>query len=637
MYRILLWTWAFVLTALSCSSAWAQPSITDPGFLVLPYLQFSTKNSMTVLWETTVAASTRVEFGEAQPKAESPNLSQQASLEGTRTMHEVVLADLKPETNYFWRVVSKTQAGIELKSPMYTFKTAVQDTTAYMFALVGDTQRNNDTPWGWQVVAKELWRHRPNFVVLAGDLVDWGPRKEDWTEHFFPGGQPLMSRVPLFSVLGNHEGDADYYYRYLANPTPEYYYSFTYGNAEFFMIDSNRDLSEGSEQYNWLDQALAKSTATWKIAIHHHPPYSSDSDDHGDTYKELSTLGTHARNLVPLYDKYKVDFCLFGHTHLYERSWPLRGDRINKKDGTIYINSGGAGGYTEAFAPTRSWFTLEQREGHHFCTFAIHENHLVFKAIDYAGHVFDAFELEKDTTRNAVSTLLSPPAPIIESEAFVFDQSTRVTIRSGIENLAVRYTLDGSEPASTSSLYTSPLAITKSCTLKTRAFTPDGRAGRLSQMAFQQTKPEAAASPKKKEAGLVYKYYEGSWRENKAAFFSLSNLKKQGITNTVHLSQFEPHQVPYFGVEFEGYLEVTETGSYLFYGLDARGLTVWLNDRVLIASEDDKQTLAPVVLEKGLHKIRIQSYQETHRKSLGFGLYSPTLGRMPIQPGMWWH
>ena len=120
-------------------------------------------------------------------------------------MHEVVLADLKPETNYFWRVVSKTQAGIELKSPMYTFKTAVQDTTAYMFALVGDTQRNNDTPWGWQVVAKELWRHRPNFVVLAGDLVDWGPRKEDWTEHFFPGGQPLMSRVPLFSVLGNHE------------------------------------------------------------------------------------------------------------------------------------------------------------------------------------------------------------------------------------------------------------------------------------------------------------------------------------------------------------------------------------------------------------------------------------------------
>jgi phosphodiesterase/alkaline phosphatase D-like protein len=62
------------------------------------------------------------------------------------------------------------------------------------------------------------------------------------------------------------------------------------------MIDSNRDLYEGSEQYNWLEWELSKSTAMWKIAMHHHPPYTSDSNDYGDTAKELSNLGSKSRN-----------------------------------------------------------------------------------------------------------------------------------------------------------------------------------------------------------------------------------------------------------------------------------------------------------------------------------------------------
>ena len=80
--------------------------------------------------------------------------------------------------------------------------------------------------------------------------------------------------------------------------------------------------------------------------------------------EELSNLGSKSRNLVPLYDKYGLDFCLYGHTHLYERSWPMTNDRINTKDGVIYINSGGAGGYIEDFAPTRSWFTTELQAVH---------------------------------------------------------------------------------------------------------------------------------------------------------------------------------------------------------------------------------------------------------------------------------
>ncbi|NJK84324.1 MAG: metallophosphoesterase, partial [Saprospiraceae bacterium] len=227
-----------------------------------------------VLWETAENATTRVDFGEARPNVTKATLDRHVTLPNTRLMHEVLLNDLKVETNYFWQVTSITEKGDTLRSAVYSFKTAVQDSSAYTFALIGDTQRNNRTPWAWGKIAELVWKERPNFVVHVGDLVDQGLKKRIG-QRIFPNGHTLMSRMPIYPVLGNHEQDAPHYYQYIVAPPPEYYYTFHYGNAQFFMIDSNRDLSDSSEQYNWLEWELAKSTATWKIVAHHHPPYSS--------------------------------------------------------------------------------------------------------------------------------------------------------------------------------------------------------------------------------------------------------------------------------------------------------------------------------------------------------------------------
>jgi acid phosphatase type 7 len=402
----------------------------------------------------------------------SPISIKQCLVKGKRTLHEVSLDNLKAETNYFYRVVSVTEDGKEWISPTSTFKTAVKDSSALMFALIGDTQRNNDTPWAWGKIAEKVYQDRPNFVVHVGDLVDKGLKKTDWTEHFFPYGHILMNRVPVYPVLGNHEQDSHLYYDYIVAPAPEYYYTFTYGNVQFFMIDSNRDLHEGSEQYNWLEWELSKSTAMWKIAMHHHPPYTSDNNDYGDTDKQLSNLGSKSRNLVPLYDKYGLDFCLYGHTHLYERSWPMTNDRINTKDGVIYINSGGAGGYIEDFAPTRSWFTTELQAVHHYCTFNIYQDQLIFKAIDHEGRLIDAFQMEKN--KDKLKIVKMPPGVKIETTGPAFEKSTIISLSTAMDDLTIYYTTDGTEPTDKSSRYSQSIMVDKTCTLRARAYTKDG-------------------------------------------------------------------------------------------------------------------------------------------------------------------
>ena len=54
--------------------------------------------------------------------------------------------------------------------------------------------------------------------------------------------------------------------------------------------------------------------------IFHHPPYTKNSHD-SDSEEELVLI---RKNLTPILERFKVDLVLSGHSHLYERSRPMR-------------------------------------------------------------------------------------------------------------------------------------------------------------------------------------------------------------------------------------------------------------------------------------------------------------------------
>ena len=600
-------------------------------FLVKPYLQFGTRQSMHVLWETGTAASTTVEYGEAQLSANEPNLDRTITLDGTRTLHEVKLDNLKTATKYLYRVRSTDERGRELVSEVSTFRTAVEENDAYFFALVGDSQYNGTTPWAWGKIAEKVWEERPHFIIHAGDLVDIGTKKTDWTEHFFPYGHVAMSRFPMYTVLGNHEQDAQLYYDYMVNPAPEYYYTFTYGNAQFFMIDTNKDVHEGSEQYDWLEWALAQSTARWKFVVHHHPPYSTEENDHGNTYIGASSYGTKARDLTPLYDAYGVDFCLFGHTHVYERTWPLFNNRINLKDGVVYINSGGAGGGLEDFDPTRSWFTQELQTGHHYCTFAIFENRLVFKAISHNGQLFDTFQMEKEGGDRSTS-MVQPPAPHFKIEKLIFQDRAQVELTALDPSQEIFYTLDGSEPGRQSIRYDGPIVVDRSCTLKARVLSGEGRASRVVSREFTKMVPMPAVQVTNTQPGLEYQYFEGEW-DFLPAFGKLTAVRN-GVVKTVNENEVE-HREDGFGIVMEGYVELPRTDTYTFYTRSDDGSRLFIDGQLVVDSDGRHGAFyeyGTTILERGKHRLRIEYFEASGSHMLRAGIVDGTLGKVPFNP-----
>jgi predicted phosphodiesterase len=360
-------------------------------FVVMPYLQYATQHSMTVMWQTTTPSSTIVRYGE------NNDCLQSKSIEGNHVIHEVPLTGLKPETQYFYRIETKSPAGQMMESETRTFQTAVKDDSPFAFAVISDTQGN---PVVSGTLAQMAWEQRPHFLLHPGDLVSTGSDNQHWIKHFFSSMEPLISRVAMFPVLGNHEQDAANYYNYMSLPKPEYYYKFTYGNAEFFMIDTNRKVGPESEQYKWLEQQLKASTAKWKFVCHHHPPYSSDENDYGDLWKtNRGTRGDlRARQLVPLYESYGVDIVWNGHIHSYERTWRVRKGKAVQNNAPFYMITGGGGGGLETPGPFRPFFQNNVRRGHHYVMVYVNDGLLELKSFALDGRLFDTIAIDKSTT-----------------------------------------------------------------------------------------------------------------------------------------------------------------------------------------------------------------------------------------------
>jgi len=356
-----------------------------PEFAVGPYLQYATGTGITVMAETATPLTCTVRYGLTGGLKES-------ATGPPGTMHELRLEQLQPSTKYFYQVTCRADGAPTVASKLLTFTTACDPSQAFSFTVIGDTQKN---PKVTGKIAALMWERRPHFVLHMGDVVDNGPDKREWTDELFKPCAELFSRVPLYPCIGNHEKNHAHYYQYFSLPAPENYYHFRYGNAEFFSMDSNQFIAPGTKQYEWLDKALSASTAKWKFCYHHHPCYTSDADDYGDTFKGGSTLGElKVKALVPLYERHKVDVAMNGHVHFYERTHPVRAGKVDRA-GVVYLTSGGGGGKLEGFGPTPTFFKNQNRVDYHYCHFTLFDNVLEGKVYDHEDRLFDAFEIKK--------------------------------------------------------------------------------------------------------------------------------------------------------------------------------------------------------------------------------------------------
>ncbi len=299
------------------------------AFHIAPYLQNASQDGITVMWETKQPSSSRVEYWQLN-EAKQPE--QTAADDSQVRVHRVRITGLKRERHYGYRV----RCGKELREA--DFFTAPAGSRSIRFAIFGDSRFWKDY-WQTTGLPQHLLSRKPEFTLHMGDLVGSGLKYKDWPPHFARFAS-VSSRVPMFPARGNHEGstskpEKDWFARYHELPGGEPYSSFDWGNSHFCIVS----YTHVSKCASFLDADLGATKKKWKFVAFHYPVYCTGYESTTDKRKVSGN-----RKLEAVFDKHGVDMVFNGHTHIYERSFPIRGGKRDDRNGTVYLVQGGAVG-----------------------------------------------------------------------------------------------------------------------------------------------------------------------------------------------------------------------------------------------------------------------------------------------------
>jgi hypothetical protein len=303
-----------------------------------PYLQMLSHNAITVRWQTDVAATSKVMFGDSPT-----NLATTASNPANTVEHELRLTGLTPDTTYFYSIgtTTTTLAGGDTT---FTFKTAPIPGTSKPVRVwvLGDSGTGGDGTNRAENVRDGYYNSahfkNPDLWLMLGDNAYDNGTEAETTRAIFQTYPTMLRRAALWSAYGNHEAltsSGAPYFNAFSFPTnaesggtasgSERYYSFDFADIHFVCLDSqtsiNRTATGPGTMLNWLADDLANTTQRWIVAFWHHPPYTKGSHD-SDTEAALAAMRSNA---LPILESYGVDLVLCGHSHSYERSMLING------------------------------------------------------------------------------------------------------------------------------------------------------------------------------------------------------------------------------------------------------------------------------------------------------------------------
>jgi len=347
-----------------------------------PYLQLPTQTSIFVKWRTDAPSDSKVSYG-----TDPGNLSMSESDNQQVSDHRIKLNGLSPFTKYYYSVGTTAQT---LSGPdsLHHFTTlpvsgAVQPIRIWAIGDFGKAnsleQRVRDS-----YLAYAGNTHTDVFLWLGDNAYDNGSDQQYQDKVFSYNyyGQ-VFKYMPFWPSPGNHDymnisppqspsdptTHTGPYYDIIEVPKNgeaggvpsgyELYYSFNYGNVHFVSLNSelgavlstSNDWTganplnnfTGSPLTQWLEQDLQANTLPWVIVYFHQPPYTKGSHD-SDSPIERYMIAMR-ENFVPIFDQYKVDLVVCGHSHVFERSYLIKGHYGNSSsfDTTTMLINGTSG------------------------------------------------------------------------------------------------------------------------------------------------------------------------------------------------------------------------------------------------------------------------------------------------------
>ena len=371
------------------------------------------KTARTIMWESKVKQPYTLEY---RKQGSSDSRSVQAADSSFTDKDSVIqytarLDSLAPGSTYEYRINTAKNKG-------QWHKLHTEDGAGFTALIFPDSQSADYS--GWQQLARDAYQRHPDsaFYVNMGDLVDNGQSASQWRA-WFNSVSVFSDALPLAPVIGNHEAYSLEWkeclpasYTHLFNVPqnglakyPNQFYSFDYGPVHFVVLDTNFPEMKNfqpdllADELPWLEKDLAASRAKWKVVLMHRDIFLYGFGPESGREQTQTHFLDFSYQLLPVFEKYKVDAVLTAHLHTYRRRVPLQNFAPAPQGaGITYILTGVAGDvrYPKLWGEF-AWdaATAPKPETANYMTLRADEQSLEFKAFLPDGRQFDEVKLTK--------------------------------------------------------------------------------------------------------------------------------------------------------------------------------------------------------------------------------------------------
>ncbi len=344
-----------------------------------------TNNSITVSVMFNQVVNVYIEYGTVSGTYPNTTSTITSTL---NTPDEIDLTGLVANTKYYYRTRYRLNgsSGTFSASPEHSFYTQRAQGSTFTFTVEADVHLYDKKGVynEYMISLANQAKDKPDFMLDLGDTFgdDHDPSLSSNTSDslhklYRPILGSLCHSIPFYFCIGNHEGEKDYYLHqtppnnmavyatlwrkfYYPNPypnsfysgntdvelygigNPENYYSWTWGNALFVVMDVYRDdcdtsakpqkwnWSLGLPQYTWLKNTLEGSTAQYKFVFAHHVSGEGRGginqaklyewggyENNGTTYGFTTQRPGWAKPIHQLFVDNGVNIFFQGHDHLF--------------------------------------------------------------------------------------------------------------------------------------------------------------------------------------------------------------------------------------------------------------------------------------------------------------------------------
>lgn len=257
-------------------------------------------------------------------------------------------------------------------------------------ALVSDSQHGSHT-FSRHLAHMRAHKPAPDLWAHVGDRVQNASNLKEWAALW---GNPvrfsqLASSAPGIGIYGNHDMDERGFARAFAPlPSTQGWYATVIGDCLWIGLNSNVSPKTDPSQTAFLRDTLVsfsearprRTAPPFVIVLVHIPPFI-DYWDAGAWRAGEKHWGEFVRtDWVPLFEKYKVDLVISGHSHTYQRG---------ERNGVTYAIIGGGGGKLDK-QRVEDWgmYKITYR-GYHYVAIDISAHLLSWTAYDEANNPVD--------------------------------------------------------------------------------------------------------------------------------------------------------------------------------------------------------------------------------------------------------